>query len=136
MEITFEKRSPGAVLLFCIFTCGLYLIYWYYVVYTDMVKLSGKTPTDNPYIMDFFLNLITCGLWGIYVDYKISEQFNELQKKYEMPLKDTTTVVLLMDFTAYISFAFTNFLSSAIHQDQMNQLLTKLEKTPENIRDL
>jgi hypothetical protein len=123
MEMEFEKRSPASVLLLSIFTCGLYLLYWYYVIYRDLEALTGSTPTGNTYLLDLILVLITCGIWGVYVDYKISLQIMELKKEMGMSTSDIAMPVILLDLFAYMSCWFTNYISSLIHQDELNKIL-------------
>lgn len=117
-----EQRPPATVILLSIVTCGFYLIYWYARIYEELQQLSGKTPTGNPYILDFLLVLLTCGLWGIYVDYQISMTLNELQKQKGMMVNDTSMLVVVLDVSAYLTMYFTGFVSSAIQQDQLNKI--------------
>lgn len=118
----FENRSPGLVLLLGLITLGLYMIYWYYKVYDEMKRVTGSTPTGNDYVLDFILFLLTCALWGIYVDYRISRQLEELLAASGQPAQDTGTLVVVLDVAAYLTAWLTNFVSSAIQQDIMNKL--------------
>jgi len=119
-----EKRDPGIVLVLAIFTCGFYLIYWYYKMYEELESLAGDTPTGNSFWLDFILNIVTCGIFGIWVDYKISLQLNELQAQRGVPgAMDSTTLAVVLDIAAYITGMFTNFITSAVQQDQLNKLM-------------
>ena len=118
-----EARSTFVVLLLSIVTCGIYLIYWYSELYDDMTELTGQTPTGNPFILDFLLSVLTVGIWGIYVDYRISQQLVDLQKERGMQPSDTTVPVLLLDVAAYVTCLFTYFISSAIQQEVFNKIL-------------
>jgi Domain of unknown function (DUF4234) len=121
-----KDTSPALVLILSIVTCGLYLIYWYYSVYSDLNQLDGRTPTGNAYFIDFLLMIVTCGIWGIYVDYRISQQLNELQEKAGLAANDTTALVIILDVAAYVTIAFTYMISSAIQQDQLNKVMNAL----------
>lgn len=121
-----KDTSPALVLVLAIVTCGLYLIYWYYSVYSDLKQLDGRTPTGNAYFVDFLLMIVTCGIWGIYVDYRISQQLNELQERAGLQANDTTALVIILDVAAYVTIAFTYMISSAIQQDQLNKVMNAI----------
>ena len=116
-----ENRNAGIVLLLSIVTCGLYLIYWYYKVYQEMTWLTGATPTGNSFLMDMVISIITLGIWGIYVDYTISQKLHQVQKSRGIQAEETGTLVIILDVAAYLTGFITNFVSSAIQQDILNQ---------------
>ena len=122
-----KRRDPALVLLASLFSCGLYLVYWYFQTYDTLKDLGGQTPTGNDFWLDFALHLVTCGLYGVWVDYKISQQLYELQRSSSTPQpNDTSTIAVVFDLFGYVTFYFANFVSSAIHQDQLNKLLDHL----------
>ena len=124
MEI--QPRQPGLVLVFSMISCGFYLIWWYYKIYEEVELLTGETPTGHSFIMDFILNLITCSIYGIWVDYQISQKFKEMEAERGVPFpNDTGVLVVVLDLSAYITGIFTNIVSSAIHQDQLNKIVQK-----------
>jgi hypothetical protein len=119
----YEERSPVMVLLLTLITCGLYLIYWYYVFYRDLSSITGRTPTGLPFFLDCIIALFTFGLWGVYVDYCISQQLQQIRMANGIDLPDSTLLVLVLDavsiFTAHLLFIFT----SAIQQDEWNKMI-------------
>ncbi len=123
MNGTIERRDPGMVLLISFVTCGLYLIYWYWKMYEELESLAGASPTGNSFVLDFMLVIVTCSLWGIWVDYKISMQLNELQNARGILAPDSTTIAVGLDALAYISGFVCNYITSAIHQDQLNKVV-------------
>lgn len=119
-----EKRDPGIVLVLALFTCGFYLIYWYLRMYEEIEQLIGETPTGNAFWVDLLLYIFSCGLFGIWVDYKISERLNVLQQQRGMTgATDSTTLAIILDIAAYITGMFTNYVTSAIQQDQLNKIM-------------
>jgi len=118
-----KPREPGLVLVFSFISCGFYLIYWYYKMYEEFEILTGSTPTGHSFILDFFLNLITCSIYGVWVDYKISKQFNDIQASRRLPTNDTSVLVVVLDLSAFFTGFLTNIISSAIHQDQLNKIV-------------
>jgi uncharacterized membrane protein len=118
----FEERSPILVLVLGIFTFGIYLIVWYFQIYGELKRATGETPTGNDYFLDLLLSFVTCGVWGIYVDYRISRQLEEIQKSIGQPTQDTGVAVLVLDLAAYVTLWITYIVSSAIQQDVINKL--------------
>jgi len=123
----FDIRSPILVLVLSLITCGVYLVYWYYTVYDQLRAIDGRTPTNNDYWLDLLIFLVTCGIWGIYVDYRISGQLNEIYARESIQdQNDTTVLVIILDVAGYFTGYLTGVISSAIQQDQLNQLHEKL----------
>jgi len=129
VERTIERRDPGIILVLSVFTCGFYLIYWYFVMYDELEYLTGETPTGNNFWVDFLLNIVTCSLYGVWVDYKMSQQLTEYERAQGLPMPgDSTNAVVMLDVAAYVTGFFTNYLSSAIQQDQLNKAMRKLQE--------
>jgi hypothetical protein len=122
MDPQIEKRDAGIVLVLSLFTCGLYLFYWYYKVYEELELLAGKTPTGNSYFVDLLLVIVSCSLWGIWVDYQISMQLNELQKERGITSPDSTMLAVGLDVCAYLTGMMCNYITSAVQQDQLNKI--------------
>ena len=123
-----QRREPILVLLFSIFSFGLYLPFWYHGIYADLTRLDGRTPTGNGYWLDFFLVILTFALYGIFVDYRISRQINDIEQRHGLgPVQDTSVVAVILDVAAYFTVFFTNFVTSAIQQDQLNRLADAIE---------
>lgn len=110
------------VVILSIITCGFYLIAWYYDTYQDLISLTGEGPTGNSFLADFFLTILTFGVWGVYVDLMISRKINTLQKERGMTVSDTTALVLILDIGSYLTGYFTGLISSAIHQSDLNRI--------------
>lgn len=126
-----EKRDPGIVLVLALFTCGLYLIYWYYRMYEEFEQLTGETPTGNAFVLDFVLYVVSCTLFGVWVDYKISEKLNVMQRERGMVgATDSTMLAVVLDLGAYVTGMFTNYVTSAIQQDQLNKLVRHAAPAP------
>lgn len=123
MNGTIERRDPGIVLLISFVTCGLYLIYWYWMMYEELEQLAGESPTGNSFALDLLLVIVTCSMWGIWVDYKISMQLNELQNARGILAPDSTMIAVGLDALAYVSGFVCNYITSAIHQDQLNKIV-------------
>lgn len=128
MRPILRRREPILVLLFSVFSFGLYLPFWYHGIYEDLERLDGHTPTGRGYWLDFLLVIFTFAIYGIWVDYRISQQINDFEERNGLgPVQDTSVIAVILDVASYFTVFFTNFVTSAIQQDQLNQLADKLE---------
>jgi hypothetical protein len=124
---TIQRREPAFVLVLSILTLGLYLPFWYHGIYEDLEALDGKTPTGRGYWLDFLFVLVTFAIYGIWVDYQISLQISEFEERNGLgPVQDTSMIAVILDVAAYFTVFFTNFVTSAIQQDQLNRVVEKL----------
>lgn len=123
-----ERREPALVLVLSIVTLGLYLPFWYHGIYEDLKALDGRTPTGHGYWLDFLFVLLTFAIYGIWVDYRISQQIAEFEERNGLgPAQDTSIIAVILDVASYATVFVTNFITSAIQQDQLNRVVDKLE---------
>ncbi len=114
------------LLLLSLCTCGIYLAFWYRWFYKDMKALTGSTPTGMSWFIDLCITLLTAGVWGIYVDFQMSKKLYQYEVENNLPQpNDTMTDVLMLGVAAYLTGYVTNFISSAMHQSQMNRIVEK-----------
>ena len=125
---TITRREPALVLILSIVTLGFYLPFWYHGIYEDLARLDGRTPTGHGFWLDFLFVIVTFAIYGIWVDYQISQQIAEIEERNGLgPVQDTSIIAVILDAASYFTAFFTNFVTSAIHQDQLNRLAEKLE---------
>jgi hypothetical protein len=123
-----RRREPAIVLLLGILTFGIYMPFWYHGIYQDLQQLDGRTPTGHGFWLDFFLAVLTGGIYGVWVDYQISQQLKAFQEREGLhPVQDTGLVSVVLDLAAYITVFITFYITSAIQQDQLNRLVERLE---------
>lgn len=123
-----ERREPALVLVFSILSFGLYLPFWYHGIYRDLETLDGRTPTGHGFWLDFLFVILTFAIYGIWVDYRISLQIADLEERLGFgPAQDTSVIAVILDVASYVTAFFTNFVTSAIQQDQLNRLVEKME---------
>lgn len=72
------KRSVGMGIVLSILTCGLYSIYWIYVLIDDYCDVLQIPREGGKYIL---LSIVTCGLYSIYFSYKMGERVEFLSGK-------------------------------------------------------
>jgi len=123
-----HRREPALVLVLSIVTLGFYLPFWYHGMYEDLEALDGRTPTGHGFWLDFFFVIVTFAIYGIWVDYQISQQIADFEERNGLgPAQDTSIIAVILDVAAYFTVFFTNFVTSAIQQDQINRVVDKLE---------
>jgi len=123
-----QRREPALVLVLSIVSLGLYLPFWYHGIYEDLKALDGRTPTGHGYWLDFLFVLLTFAIYGIWVDYQISQQIAEFEERNGLgPVQDTSIIAVILDVASYATVFVTNFITSAIQQDQLNRVVDKLE---------
>ena len=73
--------------------------------------------------------IITLAIYGIWVDYRISLQISEFEERNGLgPVQDTSVIAVILDVASYFTAFFTNFVTSAIQQDQLNRLADKIDE--------
>ncbi|MGB3053072.1 MAG: DUF4234 domain-containing protein [Polyangiales bacterium] len=116
------------MLVLSVVTFGLYLPFWYHGIYEDLKALDGRTPTGHAFWLDFLFVLLTFAIYGIWVDYQISQQIAEFEERNGLgPVQDTSIIAVILDVASYATVFVTNFITSAIQQDQLNRVVEKLE---------
>jgi hypothetical protein len=71
--------------------------------------------------MDIVLGIITCGIYFIYLFYKMGKMESEMHARVGMPPRDDSVMYLILGI---FSFALVNY---AILQANTNQLIDRLE---------
>jgi hypothetical protein len=123
-----HRREPALVLVLSVISLGLYLPFWYHGIYEDLKSLDGRTPTGHGFWLDFLFVLLTFAIYGIWVDYQISQQIAEFEERNGLgPAQDTSIIAVILDVASYATVFVTNFITSAIQQDQLNRVVEKLE---------
>lgn len=119
-----ERRDPAIVLLLGILTCGLYLIYWYMKMYEDVEAVTGETPTGNSFGLDLAFVIITCMIYGIWVDYRLSQQLYAAAVERQVPnATDTSMPVLILDIAQFVTGGIAGFVTPMLHQEQLNKIV-------------
>lgn len=119
-----ERRDPAIVLLLGILTCGFYLIYWYLKMYEDVEAVTGETPTGNSFGLDLALVVITCLVYGIWVDYRLSQQLYAAAVERQVPnATDTTMPVLVLDIAQFVTGGIAGMVTPMLHQEQLNKIV-------------
>jgi hypothetical protein len=126
-----ETRAPGRLLVLSLFTCGFYLFSWYFRMYEELEELTGEPITTTGYWLDLLFTVLSCSVYGIWIDYRISQQLHDFEIERGLPAPgDTAMMAVILDGLAYLSGFFSNYVTSALHQDQLNKIVRKLNQGP------
>jgi len=80
--------------LLALFTCGLYSLYWWYTMATELKNYLGREEI-NP-VMDVVLAWVTCGLYGLYLPIKYGKLIQEAQQRAGMANAEDQGVMFLL----------------------------------------
>ncbi len=72
------NRNIAVCIILSIVTCGIYGIYWLYVLNEEINVIHG-TPDDTSGGAVIAFTLITCGIYGWYWYYKMGNKVDEIK---------------------------------------------------------
>ena len=110
-----KHRSILSCILFSIFTCGIYAIYWQYSIARDtniLLRSNGYQEGTSPAQVVIF-SIITFGIYGIYFVYKVAKNMNQIDEMYD---NNAILYVILSIFGLSI-------VAYAIIQDNINRMI-------------
>ena len=101
-----KRRNIGLCILFSILTCGLYLIYWTYVISNDSRMLVNDRSGGSAGL-DVLLDIVTCGIFGFVIVYQSAKRIYEadLERNNGRASDDSVIVVVLYIFIGIASLA-------------------------------
>jgi len=109
-----ESRSPVAVLLLSLITCGIYHLYWVYKTSEETQRYLGKV-TPSPAV-ELLLCMFTCGIYYIYWNYKYGKIIAECQMRAGLKSEDNSILFLILAI-----FGF-GIIDSLIMQSTLNRV--------------
>ncbi len=88
-----EVRDPVKTLIFGLLSCGIYQLYWLIQIAQELNAALGR---DEFTMKDVILSFVTCGIWGIFVMWRLSNAVVELQQKWGVqPVMDAPILFLM-----------------------------------------
>jgi hypothetical protein len=92
-------RHPALVLGLTLLTCGIYGFVWLWQVETEIKEELGREDL-NP-LLDVLLAIVTFGLWGIYLAYRLPQDIVGVQKRRGGPVSDMSIPSLVLAVTGF-----------------------------------
>ena len=115
-----RHRDPALTLILILLTCGLYYLYYIYVVSQETQDFLGESDVSPG--VHVLLSLITCGLWNIYWDYKIGKSIAEMCLRVGLPPTDNAVLYLVLDLAGAGGFASLGIINPLLQQDGLNRV--------------
>ena len=107
-----RERHPALVLGLSLLTCGIYAFVWLWQVETEIKQELGREDL-NP-TLDVLLCIVTFGLWGVYLAYRLPHDIAAVQRRRGATASDLSIVSLLLAVTGFW------FVSLALCQHELN----------------
>ncbi len=90
------NRNFVMFLVLSIVTCGIYGIYFFYVLANDVNTIcEGDGETTTSYVVAFLLSIITCGIYMWFWYYKLGNRLYNNAARYNTQIDESGTTVLL-----------------------------------------
>ena len=113
-------RDPGLTLVLILLTCGIYYLYFIYVVSQETQDFLGE-PEMSPGV-EVLLSLITCGLWNVYWDYRMGKRVAEMCERVGLPVTDNAVLYLVLDLVGFGGFGSLGLVNPVLQQDSLNRV--------------
>ncbi len=115
-----EKRNIGLAIVLSFVTCGIYCLYWQYVMTNEVHALVGRETTATGG-MAILYTILSCGIYAFYWMYKMGESVSEIQEQRGLRVENNAGlmyVVLTAVGLAIVSYALIqNSINNAIDHD-------------------
>ena len=105
-------RHPALVLGLALLTCGVYGLIWLWQVVSE-IKAETRREDLNP-TLDVLLTIVTFGLWGVYLAYRLPQDIVQVQRRRGAAVSDVSVVSLILAITGFW------FVSIALCQHELN----------------
>ncbi len=73
------KRNIFVCIILSIVTCGIYGLYWFFVL-NEEINVESDHPGDMSGILVILLSIVTCGIYGIVWSYQIGVKCDEIRE--------------------------------------------------------
>lgn len=89
------NRNIALCIVLSIITCGIYGIYWMYVLNEEINGLSGEQNATGGGLVILF-TIITCGIYGWYWLYKMGERADRIKESMGRPGSSSGVLYLVL----------------------------------------
>ena len=113
-------RDPALTLILILLTCGIYYLYFIYIVSKEIQEFLEER--DTAPALEVLLCIITCGLYNIYWDYKMGKRVAEMCARVGLPVTDNAVLYLVLDLVGVGGFASLGLVNPVLQQDSLNRV--------------
>lgn len=106
-----EVRNPVTVLILIMATCGIYGLIWFFAVCDDVNKGLGREEFNA--VKEIALTIVTCGMWGLWFQWRLAEKVVELQKAWGVEPEMEAVMLFIMNFVYLGPFFLQKSLNNA-----------------------
>ena len=89
-----QKRSVFSVILLSIITCGIYIIYWFYVTAKELQMATGRNQFSPALIV--LLAIFITPAATVLIALEANERLNDIRTAKGMPTVDNAVVWILL----------------------------------------
>lgn len=108
------SRNIVLCIILTFVTCGIYALYWMYVLNEEINSLSGEENATGGGLVILF-TFITCGIYSIYWFYKMGERVDSIKVNHGMASSSSNILYLIL---AIFGLGIVNY---ALMQDTINK---------------
>lgn len=113
------ERNGALVILYSFLSCGIYMFYWFYKT-SEEVRDALNDQSINPGT-DLLLAIVTCGLWGIYIEHRNITKLHHAQLAYNPHRQDKSTTIMILNILPFVGIPFTNLVAIYMVQEEYNR---------------
>lgn len=110
-----QQRSIGLAIILSLITCGIYGIYWMYVITNEVGYLSDDPSFTGGKTILF--SIITCGIYTLFWYYILGGKIANAQMKKGFPAKDDGVLLVVLGIFGL------GIVSMAIAQSNVNNMV-------------
>jgi len=113
-------RDPALTLVLILLTCGIYYLYFIYVVSEETQEFLDERDTSPA--VEVLLSVLTCGIYNVYWDYKIGKRVAEMCGRVGLPATDNSVLYLILDMVGVGGFGGLGLINPILQQDSLNRV--------------
>ena len=110
-----QQRNIAVCIILSIVTCGIYGIYWFYVLSNDTNTVFNAVNATSGGGA-FVLSLISCNIYGLYWAYKQGEKIDKAKTDRGIPSSNSGVIYLILCFVGL------GIVAEALMQNELNSL--------------
>ena len=115
-----QKRNLAMCIVLSIVTCGIYGIYWMYLLAKDFDDMQTQERVTTTPVVTVLLGYVTCSIYLIFAFYKWGKAMPEINARYGRPPEDKSMLYLLLCIFGL------SLVAMALAQNDLNNLDTPM----------